>query len=77
LNQAQIATRLDVSRPGVSRLLQEARDAGIVKIQIVDPNANGTRLEAALREKFGLKHAVVVPSDTNDADADVPVKVNT
>jgi len=67
LNQAQIAARLDVSRPGVSRLLQEARDAGIVKIQIVDPGATGTRLEAALREKYGLQHVEVVPSDPNDA----------
>ena len=66
LNQAQIATRLDVSRPGVSRLLQEARDTGIVKIQIVDPGARGTRLESSLREKFGLKHAIVVPSDKQD-----------
>lgn len=67
LNQAQIATRLEVSRPGVSRLLQEARDAGIVKIQIVDPGATGTRLEAALREKYSLNHVVVVPSDPREA----------
>lgn len=67
LNQAQIAAKLDVSRPGVSRLLQEARDIGIVKIQIVDPGATGTRLEAALREKYSLRHVVVVPSDPNDA----------
>jgi len=67
LSQAQIATRLDVSRPGVSRLLQEARDAGIVKIQIVDPGAKGTRLEAALREKYSLRNVVVVPSDPSDA----------
>jgi len=66
LNQAQIAARLDVSRPGVSRLLQEARDSGIVKIQIIDPNASGTRLESALRQKYGLKHVVVVPSDKDD-----------
>ncbi len=66
LNQAQIAAKLEVSRPGVSRLLQEARDTGIVKIQIVDPNASGTRFESALREKYGLKHAIVVPSDKND-----------
>ncbi len=67
LNQAQIATRLDVSRPGVSRLLQEARNTGIVKIQIVDPGAGGTRLEAALREKYSLQHVVVVPSDANES----------
>lgn len=63
LNQAQIAARLDVSRPGVSRLLQEARDTGIVKIQIIDPHANGTRLEAALKERYSLSHVIVVPSD--------------
>ncbi len=67
LNQAQIATKLDVSRPGVSRLLQEARDAGIVKIQIVDPGAAGTRLESALREKYSLRDVVVVPSDSSEA----------
>ena len=66
-NQAQIATKLEVSRPGVSRLLQEARDNGIVKIQIVDPSAAGTRLEAALRERYSLKHVVVVPADPSDA----------
>jgi len=67
LNQAQIAKKLEVSRPGVSRLLQEARDTGIVKIQIVDPEASGTRLESAIRDKFDLKHVVVVPSDKDDA----------
>ena len=67
LNQSQIAVKLDVSRPSVSRLLQEARDTGIVRIQIIDPTASGTRLEAALREKYGLKHTVVVPSDKDEA----------
>jgi len=67
LNQSQIAAKLEISRPGVSRILQEARDAGIVKIQIIDPNAHGTRLEAALRKKYGLQDVVVVPSDKDDA----------
>lgn len=67
LNQAQIASRLDVSRPGVSRLLQQARDAGIVRIEIVDPGGKGTRLESALREKYGLKQVIVVPTDPSDS----------
>lgn len=68
LNQSQIAAKLDVSRPSVSRLLQEARDTGIVRIQIVDPNATGTRLEGLLKAKFGLKHVIVVPFD-NESNA--------
>ena len=63
LNQSQIAVRLKISRPGVSRLLREARETGIVNIQIIDPKATGTRLETALKEKFQLKHARVVPYD--------------
>lgn len=68
LSQAQIANKLEISRPGVSRLLQEARSTGIVKIQIIDPSAQGTRLEAALKQKFSLKHVSIVPYD-NDSDA--------
>jgi len=63
LSQAQIASRLEISRPGVSRLLQAARDVGIVKIDIIDPGATGTRLEAALKAKYGLKYCIVVPVD--------------
>ncbi len=63
LNQSQIAAKLEISRPGVSRLLQEARDTGIVRIRIVDPRATGTRLEANLKASFGLKHVIVVPFD--------------
>jgi deoxyribonucleoside regulator len=63
LTQSQIASKLEVSRPTVSRLLQEARDQGVVRIQIIDPSASGTRLEKRLRDQFGLKHVVVVPYD--------------
>lgn len=66
LNQSQIATKLQVSRPGVSRLLQEARDKGIVRIQIIDPGATGTRLEHKLKSQYGLKHIVVVPHDPDN-----------
>jgi len=66
LSQAQIASRMEISRPSVSRLLQAARDAGIVRIQIIDPGATGTRLESALKSQYGLKYCVVVPFDEND-----------
>jgi len=63
LTQSQIAAKLEVSRPTVSRLLQEARDEGMVRIQIMDPRATGTRLEKKLKDQFGLKQVVVVPYD--------------
>jgi len=61
LTQSQIASKLEVSRPTVSRLLHEARVQGLVKIKVVDPRATGTRLEKKLKDQFGLKQVVVVP----------------
>lgn len=61
-SQQQIAKKLGVSRPGVSRLLQQARDEGIVRIEVIDPSARGTQIEIELKQKFGLKEAVVVPN---------------
>lgn len=63
LSQEQIARKLGISRPTVSRLLQSARDEGIVRIEILDPLDRGTQIEDQLQEKFQLKKAIVVPSD--------------
>ncbi|MCK4893179.1 MAG: sugar-binding transcriptional regulator, partial [Calditrichia bacterium] len=52
--------------PTVSRLLQQARNAGIVKIEITDPSEVGTQLESALVDKFDLKKVLVVPNDIDD-----------
>jgi DNA-binding transcriptional regulator LsrR (DeoR family) len=59
LSQQQIADRLGVSRSTVSRMLRDARDQGIVQIEIRRPSpaaALSQELEAAL----GLRRAVVV-----------------
>jgi len=66
LSQMEISKKLGVSRPTVSRLLQQARNTGIVKIEITDPSEVGTQLESALVDKFNLKKVVVVPNDTDD-----------
>ncbi len=62
-SQQQIAQKLGVSRPGVSRLLQRAREQGIVRIEIRDPSDKGTQLESALKSKFNLKKVIIVPED--------------
>lgn len=65
-SQLEISKKLGVSRPTVSRLLQQARNTGIVKIEITDPSEIGTQLESTLVKKFSLKKAIVVPNDTDD-----------
>ncbi|MFQ6096620.1 MAG: sugar-binding transcriptional regulator [Armatimonadota bacterium] len=63
LSQADIARRLFVSRPEVSRLLSRARAAGIVRITVVPPARDEYLQDLADRliEAFGLRHAVLAP----------------
>ena len=58
-SQQEIANSLQISRPTVSRLLQQAKEEGIVEIRINDPSENCRKLEQELEERFGLKKAVV------------------
>ncbi|MFD1955041.1 sugar-binding transcriptional regulator [Paenibacillus thailandensis] len=58
-NQEEIARELNVSRPTVSRFLQQAKAAGIVQIKIVDPVADHQDRAEQLERRFGLKKAVV------------------
>ncbi len=53
--QRDIADSLGLSRPAVSRLLQTARDRGVVRISIVDPSERLKALEEELVQAFGLK----------------------
>ncbi|MCB1377946.1 MAG: sugar-binding transcriptional regulator [Alphaproteobacteria bacterium] len=62
LTQAQIGKRLGINRTRVNRLLAEARDQGLVQIRIVGRLAGCVELEEALKRRFGLEDAVVVPT---------------
>ncbi|MEX0719296.1 MAG: sugar-binding transcriptional regulator [Balneolaceae bacterium] len=62
-NQQQIADRLHLSRPKVSRLLKQARKVGIVQISVVSPTESFIDLESALEDKFGLKEVLIVEVD--------------
>lgn len=65
--QTEIATELGLTRWQVSRLLQEARDLGVVRIDIVPRSARLTKLESELQKTFGLREAIVV-SGSGDED---------
>lgn len=57
----QIAAETGLNRWQVSRLLAEARDQGIVRIEIVPRTLRHPDLESRLSRRFGLRDAVVVP----------------
>ena len=62
--QQEIAERIGLSRPAVSRLLRDAQAHGIVQITISPPEGLHLDLETRLEERFGLAVARVVPVET-------------
>jgi deoxyribonucleoside regulator len=62
LTQTEIGRHLNKSRSTVSRLLQEARDKGIVKIKIEHLWRRDEELEQRLLETFALRDARVLAS---------------
>lgn len=61
LPQAKIAETLGISRSTASRLLQTARDRGIVKVEINSANSRCYSSEKILKEKYNIVEAIVVP----------------
>ncbi|HET6440116.1 MAG TPA: sugar-binding transcriptional regulator [Anaeromyxobacter sp.] len=61
--QERIAARFGVSRPKVSRLLQQARDSGVVHISVRRPESGCPDLERELEGRFDLDEAVLAPRD--------------
>ena len=66
LNQNEIAERLGVSRATVVNYLQDAREKGFVQITLSAQAFSGHRLALALKERFGLDGALIVPDNRLD-----------
>jgi DNA-binding transcriptional regulator LsrR (DeoR family) len=62
--QAQIGKKLGLTRVRVNRLLAQARQSGLVQVTITGRLAASIRLEDALKRRFDLLDAVVVPSSS-------------
>jgi deoxyribonucleoside regulator len=60
-SQQKIAEKLGISRPSVSRMLQQAKEQGIVQIKIFDQSEGTERLANSVKEAFNLKHCIVIP----------------
>lgn len=61
-SMVDIADETGLNRWQVSRLLQEAQELGIVRIEIVPRTARRPEIETRLSERFGLRDVVVVPN---------------
>lgn len=60
LTQREIGARLGLSRVKVTRLLQQARNSGLVQITVNGANVQFLQLEQSLCKIFNLRDAVVV-----------------
>lgn len=69
LNQQEIAEKLVLSRPKVSRLLRRALAEGVVRISVQPAPGVEARLEQALEARFGLQEVIVVSSEAGAARA--------
>lgn len=68
LTHAEIADLNGLSRVKVTRLLAEARRAGVVRIEIDSDERPFPELEGSLMENFGLRSAWVAPAFPQDAE---------
>jgi DNA-binding transcriptional regulator LsrR (DeoR family) len=68
LSQKEVAEHLGISKATVSRLIQKARERGIVEIKLRTPQSIAhltTFLSSELAGLLDLKEAIITPSSTN------------
>lgn len=70
-SQQTIASIMGTSRPTISRLISEAKDKEIVKININTPVNINYELSTKIKEKFKLKDALVV--NINDENEELAI----
>lgn len=68
LSQQEIAKKLHISRPWVSKLLSRAEELGIVKIEIESPISGNSQLEEQLCQKYHLTYASVIDNQDSSRD---------
>lgn len=64
--QSEIAKIFGVSRPMVSKMLREAKDLGMVKIQIAPPMLGNSHLIEQARKQYHVQGGLCLPKQNND-----------
>lgn len=62
LNQEQTSARLGLTRARVNRLLQQARETGLVAITVDRRDLGLLPVEDAIRREYGLDHCIATPA---------------
>ena len=65
-SKVEIAEEFGLSRFKVARLLDAARESGMVRIEIRHQGEIDVDLSARFRDRFGLQHAIVVDTPEDD-----------
>jgi DNA-binding transcriptional regulator LsrR (DeoR family) len=68
-SKVEIAEEFGLSRFKVARLLDAARESGLVRIEIRHQGEIDVDLSARLRDRFGLQHSIVVDTPDDDAES--------
>lgn len=66
LKQEDIAKQLQISRSLISMILTEAKEVGIVEINIRNPLLNNDELSNEMTEVFGLEECTIIPTAVQD-----------
>jgi DNA-binding transcriptional regulator LsrR (DeoR family) len=70
VRQRDVATRLGISQPRVSRLLAQAQEQGIVRTVVVAPDGFHPEAEEALEDAYGLRECHIV--EVHGGDESIP-----
>lgn len=74
--QREIAAKLNLSRPKVSRLLKAARENNLIEIKINYPKTIRSTLEKTFEQEFGLKEAIIIKNNTEDTQRSFALVTN-
>lgn len=73
--QQQVAEMLNISQAKVSRILNLARQRGIVRIQVKEYEPRNAGIEEKLKRGFGLRDAIVIRTPGGSAAENLPRQV--
>jgi DNA-binding transcriptional regulator LsrR (DeoR family) len=68
MTQGEVAKHLGVTRLRVNKAIQQAKELGIVKIQLESPFLSRFELQQQLQQKFDIKRAIVAPAKSEHYD---------
>lgn len=73
LTQTEIARELNLSRPTIASMLNEAKDKGIVKISIVKLGSDTHSLSMNIKKKYNLDNVFVAPPQTDNPKKEIGI----